>query len=317
VGAALLSWALLSAAAGCVGQSGAGDLWGRPDRSGAHDAHATIATSGGGAHFRGDGTIVFKPRPAMSLRLQTQLGALPGQLDVLEVDGVTYQRPAGDRKWARGAIPVPDPSWSRASDPSLVAEETVAGTRAWHLRASRSGSPVELWVRVRDGYPLQLVTRNGSGMVFTFVFDRFNTGDRVLAPRGVELKPAPRVLSGSVGDVLALNAARIGALSLEDDATADDDAVTPRAGNRFIVVEVSVENTSAAPLSTYLDWRLTDGAGGTWAEALGVREPAFPAGELAPGEQAHGYLTYEVSATVSRLTLVVKLDDDRATFALA
>ena len=312
----VLSWAMLGAVAGCGGTAGAGDLWGRPDRSGAQDAHAIIVASGGGAVFHGDGTIVFKPRPAMSLRLQTRLGALPGELDVLEVDGVTYQRVAVDQKWARGAVPVPDPTWDGASDPSLVGEETVAGGRAWHLRASRTGSPVDLWVRVSDGYPLQVVTRNGGGMVFTFVFDRFNTGDRVLAPPAVELKPAPRMLTGRVGDVLTLNSARIGVFSFEDDATADDAVVVPRAGNRFVVVEVSVENTGADPLSTYLDWRLVDGAGGTWAEALGVREPAFPAGELAPGELAHGFLTYEVSSTVTRLTLVVKLDDDRAAFVL-
>ena len=316
MGAAVLSWGVLSAAA-CGGQSGAGDLWGMPGRSGAQDAHATIAAVGGGAAFQGDGTIVFKPRPAMSLRLQTRLGGLPGQLDVLEVDGVTYQRPAEDQKWARSAVPVPDPMWGGASDPSLVGEETVAGARAWHLRASRSGSAVELWVRASDGYPVRVVVRNSRGMVYTFAFDRFNTGDRVQAPPAIDLEPAPRALSGRVGDVLALNAARIAVLSFEDDATPDDDDVRPREGNRFVVVEVSVENTSAAPLSTYLDWRLTDGAGESWTEALGVREPAFPAGELAPGELARGFLTYEVSATVSRLTLVVRLDDDRARFALA
>src|SRR5439155_24091392 len=146
-------------ATACTGQPSAGDLWGRPERSAVKDAHATLVATGSPAAFQGDGTIVFKPRRAMSLRLQTGSGPLTGQMDVLEVNGVTYQRAGADQKWARSSVPVPDPTWAAASDQRLVGQETVAGDRAWHLTATRSGSPVEMWVRVRDGYPLRVDTR--------------------------------------------------------------------------------------------------------------------------------------------------------------
>lgn len=313
VGAALLLVGMLSTAA--CGQPSAGDLWGRPDRSAAHDAHATMVATGASPAFEGNGTIVFKPRTAMSLRLQTRNGPLSGQMDVVEVNGVTYERGAPDQKWARSTVPVPDPSWTGATAGRVVGQETVGGDRAWHLAGSRAGSPMDLWVRIRDGYPVQVVTRSAGGTTYRFRFDRFNTGDQVVAPLAFELKPPPRTLGGRVGDELALNAARIGVLSFEDDAVADDDLVQPRAGNRFVVVEVSVENTGTGMLSTFLDWRLTEG-GTSWTEALDVREPAFPAGELAPGGRAQGYLTYEISATASKLTLVVRLNDDTASFAL-
>ena len=96
VGAAVLSWGVVSAAVGCGLQPSASDLWGRPLDSGVRNAHATVTASGGarGERLQGDGTVVFKPRTAMSLRLQTRLGMVGGELDVLEVGGVTYQRAA-------------------------------------------------------------------------------------------------------------------------------------------------------------------------------------------------------------------------------
>ena len=312
--AAVLSLGVLSAAA--CGDPGAADLWGQPDRSGAHDAHATLVATGADAGFQGDGTIVFKPRTAMSLRLRTRNGPLSGQLDVVEVNGVTYQRPTASQKWARSAVPVPDPSWNGVGDQRVVGQDTIGRDRAWHLAADRGGSPLDLWVRVSDGYPLRVVTRSAGGTTYEFAFDHFNTGERVVAPLAYELKPAPRQLAGRVGDVLALNAARIAVLSFEDAAVADDGVTRPLSGNRFVVIEVSVENTSGGLLSTFLDWRLTDGGQASWSEALSIREPPFPAGELAPGESAHGFLTYEIGGTASKLTLVVKLDDDTASFAL-
>jgi hypothetical protein len=321
VGAAVLSCGVLSAMVACGDQPGAADLWARPAQSAARDAHVTItaagATTGDRVAIQGDGTVVFKPRPAIQLRLQAGVGGLPGQLDVLEVGGVTYERVTVDQKWARSTTPAPDPTWTGATEPRVVGQDTVAGSRAWHLEASRGGSPLEMWVRMSDGYPLKVVATTGAGMVFTFAFDGFNSGQSVVAPLAFELEPPARRLSGQVGDVLSLNAGRIAVLAFEDDVVPDDDLVRPRPGNRFVVVEVSVENTGSSSLSTFLDWRLSDPAGSTWHEALAVRQPSFLGGELGPGEAARGFLTYEVTATASQLTLTVKLDDDTAVFALS
>jgi hypothetical protein len=83
-----------------------------------------------------------------------------------------------------------------------------------------------------------------------------------------------------------------------------------------VVVEVSVQNTGTGNLSTFFDWQLGDSARDTWSQALSVREPSFLGGELAPGETARGFLTYEVSASASQLVLTVKLGGDTASFAL-
>jgi hypothetical protein len=319
VGAAVLSWGVVCAAVGCGLQPSASDLWGRPLDSGVRNAHAIVTASGGagGEKLQGDGTVIFKPRTAMSLRLQTRLGMVGGELDVLEVAGVTYQRAAADQKWQRSSAPAPDPSWDAATDPRLLGDDAVGGQAAWHLRAIRGPSPVEMWVRKSDGYPLEVLTRNGAGTVFRFVYDQFNAAAEVVAPSAPEMKPPARVLSGRVGDSLSLNGARITLISCDENAVPDDDSVAARPGNRFVVVEVAVENTGSRELSTFLDWQLSDSARDTWSQALSVREPSFLGGELAPGETARGFLTYEVSDSASQLVLSVKLDDDTASFALS
>jgi Domain of unknown function (DUF4352) len=319
VSAAILSWGVVSAAVGCGLQPSPSDLWGRPLESAARNAHAIITGAGGtsGEALQGDGTVVFKPRTAMSLHMRTRLGSLPGVLDVIEVDGVTYQRAGAGQKWQRSSAPAPDPTWDRATDPRLLGQDTVRGDAAWHLAATRAGSAVEMWVRKSDGFPLQVQTRSAAGTVFRFVYDAFNTATAVVAPSAPDLKPPSRALSGRVGDVLTLPGARIEVISCDENATPDDDSVAPRPGNRFVVVEVAVENTGSAELSTFFDWQLTDSARNTWSQALAVREPRFLGGELAQGETARGFLTYEVSSGASQLVLNVKLDDDTASFALS
>src|SRR6266700_749635 len=309
--------AVLCAGAGaCSGPLSPGDLWDRPAHSDVRNAHATITGAGNGVTFRGDGLVVFRPRMAMSVHLQTQSGAMPAELDVLEVGGATYQRSGVDEKWTRSSTSPPDPTWENATDPRLVGQDRMGGDQSSQLRASRGAPPVDMWVRQRDGYPLRLVTANGSGATFTFAFDQFNTGDRVDAPPAVQLKPAPRSLKGGVGDSLALSAARLTVVSVDGDAQSEDDLVVPRPGNRFVVVEVLVENVGHGVVSTCFDWRLADAKGFAWDPALAVRQPSFEGGELDQGESARGFLTYEVSRSSTGLTLTVKVDSDTATFAL-
>jgi Domain of unknown function (DUF4352) len=318
VGAAVLSLGVVSAAAGCGFQPSASDLWGRPLQSVARNAHATIIAAGSGNReaLRGEGTVVFKPRMAMSLQLLTRLGPFPGELDVLEVGGVTYQRAGAGQKWQHSSAPAPDPTWEGATNPHLLGEDLVNGDRAWHLAATRAGLPVEMWVRMSDGFPLQVLTSSDTGAVLRFVYDRFNAAGDVAAPRAPDIEQPARTLTGQVGDSLSLSAARITVISCDDNAAPDDDSIAPRPGNRFIVIEVVVQNTSGDDLSTFFDWQLTDSARDTWSQSLSVREPSFPGGELAPGESARGYLTYEVSSSASQLVMAVKVDDDTAVFTL-
>ena len=303
---------LLGACGG--GQPTPQEILGMPARADLTDAHMLVQGTENGVAFRGDGVVIFKPKAAMSLHLQTQLGALPAQVDVIQADGATFQR-VGSDKWTRSAGTAPNPSWQGATSPQLAAVDSVGGARAWHLRAVRSGGPYELWVRQRDGYPLRVTTATSGGATFTFTFDGFNRGSRVQAPPAFDIKPPPKNLSGRVRDTLTLNTARVTLVSADLDARSTD-FVQPRSGNRFVVVEVAVENIGSDLLNTYVDWRLTDSTGYSWPESVAIRSPSFLGGELPPAGVSRGFLTYEIARSAAALTLSVRIDDDSAAFAL-
>ena len=298
----------------CGGPPTPNDILAMPSRSDLTDAHFTVQGTENGVTYRGDGVVILKPRGALSLHLQTQLAALPAELDVIQTAGATYQR-VGSDKWTKSSGPVASPSWQGATDPQVAAVESLGGAKAWHLRAERSGGAYELWVRQSDGYPLRVITRSAAGAVFTFDFDDYNRGSRVYAPPPFQVKPAPKNPSGRVGDTLALNSARVTLASADLDARSTD-FVQPRPGNRFVVLEVAIENTGRDLLSTYVDWRLTDASGYSWPRSVAVRSPSFLGGELPPAAVSRGFLTYEVPRTAGALTLTVRIDDDSAAFAL-
>jgi Domain of unknown function (DUF4352) len=311
-------WVLVIGSAWLLGACGGpptpSDILAMPGRSDLTDAHFTVQGTENGVPVRGDGVVIVKPKRAMSLHLQTQLGALPAELDVIQADGVTYQR-LGLDKWTKRTGSVPTPSWQDATDPRVAAVESLGGAKAWHIRAERSGGGYEMWVRQSDGYPLRVITSSAGGAVFTFDFHDYNRGSVVKAPPPFQVKAAPKNLSGRVGDTLALNTARVTLVSADLDARSTD-FVQPRPGNRFVVVEVAIENTGRDLLSTYVDWRLTDASGYSWPRSVAVRSPSFLGGELPPAAVSRGFLTYEVTRTASALTVTVRIDDDSAAFAL-
>jgi hypothetical protein len=300
----------------CGGPPTARDILDKPARAAVRDAHASIVGTSNGVTYRGDGLVVFTPRVEMSLHLQAQLGALPAALDILQVDGVTYQR-VGMDQWTRSTASPPNPTWSDAADVRLVGEEQLAGNSVWHVAAKRTGAPFDLWGRQRDGYPLRITTTNTAGSTYTFEFDRFNVESQLVPPQPVDVRPLPKNVSGRVGEALTLDGARVTVLSVDPDARPADGAVTPRPGDRFVVVEVQVENVGPELLSTYLDWRLTDSAGDAWAESAPIRSPAFPASDLGPGDASRGFLAYEAARPASGLKLSVTVDQDTGSFALA
>lgn len=307
----------LTALPACAGSPpSAADLWAGPARSNVRDAHVAVVVDGGDATSTGSGLVVFRPRLAVSLHLESTSGGLPVGLEVLQVAGTTYQRSRSNQRWSRSTKAPPDPSWDDAGDPRLLGEERVQGSPAWHLRGSRGGSPVDMWVRASDGYPLRVVARGPTGSTFTFTFDRFNSGLRLQAPPLGDLQPAARALTGGVGDALTLSGARITLLDADTDAGPGESGILPRPGDRFVVLEVQVDDVGSEALSTFLDWRLQDSSGTEWAQAVPVQQPPLVGDELQPGESARGFLTYELGEAAQGLSLTVRVNDDTATFAL-
>jgi hypothetical protein len=212
----VLSFAALAAAA-CAGPASvvgppptAAEILKRPVTADYKDAHFTlkIHTSSGAftLDLTGDGTIVRKPAEGLQMHYQGSLGAIPLAYDLISVGGKEYSR-AGTEKWSvkDGSVPLTPEDWSKASDAKLVAEETVNGSKAWHVTATQSsGPPFDVWVRESDGYPLKFVSNGSptattsspattgsaatSSGTFELDFDKFNTGTKIQAPPAAEVK---------------------------------------------------------------------------------------------------------------------------------
>jgi hypothetical protein len=306
--------------AACGGPPTAKEILTKPASSGLKDAHIKITghfTSGAlSLDMTGDGVILLKPKAASDLRLQGSLGAIPIAIEALSIDGKDYQR-TGSEKWTvtEGKSSV---AWSDAKDASLVGEESLPEGKAWHVKGTGSdGKPFDLWVRESDGYPLKASASLGENGTMTMVFDKFNTGATISPPAASEVKPPAKNVTGKVGTPVALNSATVTVVSADLDYKSSNEFTQPKAGNRFIAVEILYENTGAEKVSyNPFDWKLSDSSGFSYDHGYSGKGPELHSGDLAVGDKARGFITYEVPQTAAGLTLKLALGDDTLTVPL-
>ena len=166
----------------------AAEILNKTDKANLKDAHFTLTAHvvNGNIAFdaTGDGVFVVKPEQALKL---TRLSTVSGQslrFETIIIGGKEYDLSPDNPHWTV------TPSSSSSNPSSLfkgtnatyLGEEMLAQGKAWHVKAMDSqGNPFEAWVRESDGYPLKYASTM-PGSTFTFMFDRFNTGQTVTAP---------------------------------------------------------------------------------------------------------------------------------------
>ncbi len=305
--------------ASCGGPPTAKEILQRPASSGLKDAHATLIghfTSGAfSLDVTGDAVFVVQPKSGSDLRLQGSLGALPIAIEYLSVGGKDYQR-VGSDKWTEQASKgsaAGASSWSDARDATFLGEESLPLGKAWHVKATTTdGSPFELWVRENDGYPLKYTATMGQAGTITLTFDRFNTGASITPPGPSDIKPAPKNVTGTVGGAMQLSNATVTVVSVDLNFVSGNEFAQPKAGNRFIAVEILYENTGSDKISyNPFDWKLSDSSGFSYDQSfVGGKEPSLHSGDLQIGEKARGFVTFEVPQSASGLVLKSSLGDD-------
>jgi hypothetical protein len=279
------------------------------------DAHASIDATGGGFTFKGDGVVVFKPKVAMHLHLSTSLGAIPVVLEMLEVDGKSYTKVGSDKWTESSSSSAPNPTATDATDLKIAGEETIGSDKSWHVTGKRSGTPFEEWVRESDGYLLRVLGSNDKGTLFTFTFDRFNTGAKVTAPAASEVKPPAKNVTGQVGRAMALNGVNLTVVSAQTNATAESRYHTPAPGKMFVVAQVLYENVGADPVDPG-GWSLSDSQGFSYQTTYGVKEPSLGYDKIRPGDKLRGYIAFEIPTNATGLQLKAKIGDDTASVAI-
>lgn len=305
---------------GCGGPPTAKEILAKPANSDLKDAHVRVtghlASGAFSIDVTGDGVFIVKPNSATDLRLQGSLGAIPIAIEDLTIDGKDYRR-IGSDKWT--VTPAGSGNtWADAKDASLVGEENLQSGKAWHVKATGTdGKAFEVWVRETDGYPLKLIGALGDSGTITMVFDKFNTGATISAPASTDVKLPAKNVTGKVGVPVPLTAATITVVSADPNYKDPNEFSQPKAGNRFVAVEVLYENGGTETVSyNPFDWKLTDSAGFSYQQNYSGKEPALHSGDLAAGEKARGFITYEVPQSASGLALKLTLGDDTMTVPL-
>lgn len=295
----------------------AAEILAKPANSNMRDGHfkmsGHISSGTFTTEISGQGVLTLKPHYAMSMQMQGSLGQLAFTAQSIDIDGKSYSR-TGSEKWTQSQAKAQPGMTSGTTNAKLIGEENLSVGKTWHVRGTdSSGRPVDIWVRESDGY---MVKYSGStdGASIALEFDQFNTGTTVTAPSPSDIKPPPRQLTAKVGDAAALNGVTVTVVTVDVNATPKDAYFGPKPDNRWVVVQVLYENTGSEKVSyNPFDWKLTDALGFSYDTTYTGIGPELHSGDLAPGEKARGYLSYEVPRSATTLSLKFAHDDDSVT----
>ena len=126
-----------------------------------------------------------------------------------------------------------------------------------------------------------------------------------------------------VGDEVKLGDWTVTVHEFKDPYPSTNEFLSPDKGNRFILVDAEVKNTSAKPEtdSSLLCFKLQDSKSRKYDEALGGagQTPGPPEGEVGPNESARGNIVFEIPEDAKGLALKFKCDllsDGTATILL-
>ncbi len=315
---------LLTVGAGCAAPwtpPTPSEILAKPSHSGMKDGHFKISghlTSGAyTADVTGDGTMILQPTYALSMRVQGSIGQLPFAVQEIDVNGKSYSR-VGSAKWTESEAKNEPGNPSGATDARVVGEESLAAGKSWHIRAtSSSGQPFDVWVRESDGYLAKYAGATDSGSI-SIEFDRYNTGATVSPPAASDIKPPARQLTRKVGDALQLNGLTVTVATADVNAKPGNEFIKPKAGDRFVVVQVLYENTGSDTVAyNPFDWKLIDSSGFSYNSTYAGVDQELHSGDLSSGEKARGYISYEVPQSATGLTLKFQHDDDTASVVLS
>ena len=151
-------------------------------KNGHFTVQGTFANGANRYTATGDGTIQMKPSYALQLNLQVPTGTFLGTIGVDEivVNGTQYTR-TGTGGWTYQ----PDTSNGSALSPDkYVGEETLNGTKVWHVQSQNGNSTYDLWVQESNGYLKKLAIATTDGTTFTMSLDSYNTATKIVAPEG-------------------------------------------------------------------------------------------------------------------------------------
>jgi hypothetical protein len=106
--------------------------------------------------------------------------------------------------------------------------------------------------------------------------------------------------------------------SFDPNFTNPNGFITPKTGNKFVVIEVQYENTGSNSIFHSSIATATDASGFNYGPdpSWRGRDPALQSGDLNPGEKVRGFITYEVPVSAIFVKVELFVGGDTATFSL-
>lgn len=171
-------------------------------------------------------------------------------------------------------------------------------------------------VRSKVGYQ---IPENAQGLQFVFDADVWSSG-KVFVDLGTEpvtVEP-PASIEGetsqqtyNVGDVIQIGTVTLTVNGVSNPA--GDQFNKPNAGNKFLIVDLTIENkgASAISISTLLQMSLKDPSGQKYNDDFSASMASgggSPDGEIVPGEKLRGQVGFQVPENVTGLVFVFDAD---------
>jgi hypothetical protein len=169
----------------------------KPQQSNLKDAHfavtGKISNNGEAVQLVGDGSLVYKPKPAGRFKFSTTVGGQTLTIEEISLDGTNYGLTPASPKWVaiKSSSGIDPNAFAGASDQKYVGEETLPQGKVWHASAKdKDGNAFDAYIRERDGYPIKYVETQTGGQNITLSFDTYNTGEIIKPP------PADQIQQG-------------------------------------------------------------------------------------------------------------------------
>lgn len=118
-----------------------------------------------------------------------------------------------------------------------------------------------------------------------------------------EFVPPPVPKQFHVGDTVEIGGV---AITVNEVADLVDTTFDPDEGNKFVAVNLSIQNRTAEPvhISTIMQMSLKDTTGQIYKVDLLASNGAPPEGEISPGEKIRGWVGYQVPIEAGGLVFV-------------
>lgn len=117
-----------------------------------------------------------------------------------------------------------------------------------------------------------------------------------VAPKAAAPAPAAQTKTFKLGDIVRQGTLEAAAVSVQRSWVPDNQFETAKEGKRLAAVEFQLKNngSKAEQISTLMQFKLKDATNAQYGAGFFAPDPKFPDGELAPGDTARGFVSFEI-----------------------